>query len=172
MLTAQVLLAGQVVLAHLDSCATHCFLSSEMSRELTERGYPPQTSPVVFEVTQGNPLCDSTKVHYLPMSIVRADGIISTWERCLFVVADAGAPYIICYAVLRLGGIVNYEPPAAYIDQLMQLRHMAAHRPTAPPAGASARLITTADMLGPLYHSPVTTTTGMALETEAYIPVV
>ena len=172
MLTAQVLLAGQVVLAHLDSCATHCFLSSEMSRELTERGYPPQTSPVVFEVTQGNPLCDSTKVHYLPMSIVRADGIISTWERCLFVVADAGAPYIICYAVLRLGGIVNYEPPAAYIDQLMQLRHLAAHRPTAPPAGASARLITTADMLGPLYHSPVTTTTGMALETEAYIPVV
>ena len=172
MLTARVLLAGQVVLAHLDSCATHCFLSSEMSRELTERGYPPQTSPVVFEVTQGNPLCDSTKVHYLPMSIVRADGLVSTWERCLFVVADAGAPYIICYAVLRLGGIVDYEPPATYVDQLMRCAHIAAHRPTAPPAGTSARPITTADMLGPLYHPPVTYNTGSALKTEASSPVV
>lgn len=40
MLICEVLLGGQLRTAHLDSCATHCFVSSNMSRELAGRGYP------------------------------------------------------------------------------------------------------------------------------------
>ena len=120
-LTCEVLLAGKVLTAHLDSCATHCFVSSDTSEKLTNRGYPPTNSPITFEVTQGRPLCDTDRVHYLPLSIVREDGRVSTWDECLFLVADAGAPVIICNTVLKLGGIVSYDPPAGYVNLLSQL---------------------------------------------------
>ena len=119
-LVSEILLANKVVTAHLDSCATHCFVSSSMSRELKERGYPPTRGSITFEVTQGQPLCDSNLVHYVPLSIVREDGKISTWDSCMFIVADAGAPIIICNTVLRLGGIVKYDPPDGYVDMLKQ----------------------------------------------------
>ena len=119
-LVSEILLANKVVTAHLDSCATHCFVSSSMSRELKERGYPPTRGSITFEVTQGQPLCDSNLVHYVPLSIVREDGKISTWDSCMFIVADAGAPIIICNTVLRLGGIVKYDPPDGYVDMLRQ----------------------------------------------------
>ena len=38
-LVATVLLANQLTTAHLDSCATHCFVDSAMSRKLSARGY-------------------------------------------------------------------------------------------------------------------------------------
>ena len=117
-LICEILLASKVVTAHLDSCATHCFVSSSMSRELKDRGYPPTRGSVTFEVTQGQPLCDSNLVHHLPLSIMREDGKISTWDSCMFIVADAGAPIIICNTVLRLGSIVKYDPPAGYVDVL------------------------------------------------------
>ena len=121
MLICEVLLGGQLATAHLDSCATHCFVSSSMSRQLTARGYLPIASDTMFEVTQGKPLCDSDRVHLLPLSMAREDGIISTWDQCLFIVADAGAPIIICNTVLRLGGIVKYDPPTGYADALSRL---------------------------------------------------
>ena len=121
MLICEVLLGGQLHTAHLDSCATHCFVSSRMSRELSGRGYPPTTSQTTFEVSQGQPLCDSSLVHLLPLSMVREDGRISSWEECMFIVADAGAPIIICNTVLRLGGIVKYDPPNGYADTLLRL---------------------------------------------------
>ena len=121
MLICEVLLGGQLATAHLDSCATHCFVSSSMSRQLTARGYPPIASETMFEVTQGKPLCDSDLVHLLPLSMAREDGTISTWDQCLFIVADAGAPIIICNTVLRLGGIVKYDPPTGYADALARL---------------------------------------------------
>ncbi len=113
-LVATVMLAKQLTVAHLDSCATHCFVNSATSKQLTERGYPALQSPILFDVHQGNPLCVTSTIHLLPLSIVREDGSVCAWEQCLFLVADAGAPVIICYATLRLGGIIKYEPPAAY----------------------------------------------------------
>ena len=134
MLICEVLLGGQLATAHLDSCATHCFVSSSMSRQLTARGYPPIASDTMFEVSQGQPLCDSDLVHLLPLSMAREDGIISTWDQCLFIVADAGAPIIICNTVLRLGGIVKYDPPTGYADALSRLA-TTEHRKLATPGG-------------------------------------
>ena len=114
MLTATVLVAGELKTAHLDSCASHCFVSSAMSSQLTARGFPRVKSPVCFEVTQGKPLCDTNQVHLLPLTMIREDGTQCTWESCMFLVADAGAPIILCYTLLRLGGIIAYEPPAGY----------------------------------------------------------
>ena len=68
---------------------------------------------------QGNPLCVTSNVHLLPLSIVREEQSICSWEQCLFLVADAGAPVIICYAALRLGGIIRYDPPRDY-EQLLE----------------------------------------------------
>ena len=165
MLTAQILLAGQLTQAHLDSCATHCFLSSSMSRQLAERGYPPSVSPITFEVSQGKPLCNTQRIHRLPMSIAREDCSISTWDDCLFVVADAGAPVIIGYAALRLGGIVKYEPPSGYIELLSQYAHASNQQHEAPRAGGAPSV---AEMLGQLYHPPSRILTA-SLNTEAVI---
>jgi hypothetical protein len=92
MLVARVLIAGELQEAHLDSCASHCFVSVAMSAHLTTRGYPPIVAPVCFEVKQGNPLCDTNLVHFAPLSIVLESGAVCTWDNCLFLVADAGAP--------------------------------------------------------------------------------
>ena len=40
MLVKGVLLAGELVSAHLDTCATHCFVSEQMSKRLHKRGHP------------------------------------------------------------------------------------------------------------------------------------
>ena len=165
-LTAQVTLAGQITLAHLDSCASHCFVSSNTSAELTRRGYPAFSSPITFEVMQGNPLCNTRRIHYLPLTLVREDGQISHWDRCLFVVADAGADVIICNEVLRLGGIVEYEPPTRYIDLLAQFANMPGFRHTA--AGADAAPAAAADMLGPLYQAPRTSSPSQAMHTVVF----
>ena len=86
MLVARVLIAGELQTAHLDSCASHCLVSSAMSQHLTAIGYPPVTSPVCFEVKQGNPLCDTDLIHFAPLSIVLESGAICTWDNCLFLV--------------------------------------------------------------------------------------
>ena len=122
-LVATVLLANKLTTAHLDSCATHCFVDSAMSRQLSARGYPLIQSPVLFDVHQGNPLCVTSNVHLLPLSIVREDHSICSWEQCLFLVADAGAPVIICYSALRLGGIIKYDPPPDYEQLLDEQRN-------------------------------------------------
>ena len=138
-LIAQVLLAGKLTSAHLDSCATHCFVDHHTSKELSERGYPSFTSPVEFDVRQGNPLCSTSLVHYVPLSIMREDGTINTWDECLFIVANAGAPVIICYAALRLGGIIRYEPPAGY--ERLLAAHSSGRTPRPPRRMRAAEII-------------------------------
>jgi hypothetical protein len=68
---------------------------------------------------QGNPLCSTNQVHHVPLSLVREDGSICAWDDCLFLVADAGAPVILCYPLLRAGGIIRYEPPDGYEELLL-----------------------------------------------------
>ena len=152
-LTCEVLLAGQVKTAHLDSCASHCFLSSRTSKELASRGYPSVTSPITFEVSQGQPLCDSNRVHYLPLSIVREDGRISTWNECMFIVADAGAPIIVCNTLLRLGGIMKYDPPQGYASLLAKLSSsdLLGHRSATQGA---RRILPTNDAQSSFYQAP------------------
>ena len=120
MLTAKVLLANEVHTAHLDSCSTHCFVSSDMSAYLSTKGYGAQQSPIRYDVVQGNPLCSTKRVHYVPLTMVREDGTTCTWDRCLFIVADAGAPIILCNPLLRQGSIIRYNPPDGYENILRQ----------------------------------------------------
>jgi len=120
MLTAKVLLANEVMTAHLDSCATHCFVSSDVSVYLSTKGYTVEKSPIRYDVMQGNPLCSTKRVHYVPLTMVREDGTTCTWDRCLLIVADAGAPIILCNPLLRQGGIIRYNPPDKYESILRQ----------------------------------------------------
>jgi hypothetical protein len=165
MLIARVLIAGELQEAHLDSCASHCFVSSAMSQHLTSIGYPPVLSPVCFEVKQGNPLCDTNSVHFAPLSIVLESGAVCTWDDCLFLVADAGAPIILCYSLLRLGGILSYEPPQGYERMLMRAAGMMnananASRPVARTGTQSPPFATMRG--GTYYHAPSSTTPPVA----------
>jgi hypothetical protein len=115
--------AYELTTGHLDSCATHCFVSSAMSDYLRTKGYPPTNSPIRYDVVQGNPLCSTRQVHYVPLSLVRDDGTTCSWRRCLFIVADAGAPIIICNPLLRAGSILRYDPPSGYERLLLNTLH-------------------------------------------------
>jgi len=118
MLVAQVMLAGKQETAHFDTCATHCFVSKRFARRLAQRGHEEQRASVVFDVSQGNPLCSTRSILYMRLSIVREDGRVCTWLQCLFIVADAGADLIIAKAILDKGDIVKYRPPADYVHLL------------------------------------------------------
>ena len=50
MLIKNVLLAGKMVAAHLDTCATHCFISKNMSNRLIKQGYESIESNVEYRV--------------------------------------------------------------------------------------------------------------------------
>jgi hypothetical protein len=120
MLVKGVLLAGELTTAHLDTCATHCFLSKEMSRKLARKGHTPMESNVKYAVEQGNPLCITSQVHVLPLTMVSNSSNRVRWRAVLFIVADCGADVIICYPILRQGGIVDYNPPAGF-EALLRL---------------------------------------------------
>ena len=121
MLVRSVLLAGNTSAAHLDTCATHCFLSKNMSNLLKQQGFGSIESHVQYRVEQGNPLCVTSTVHVLPLTMANHDGGHVSWTAVLFVVADCGADIIICYPILRLGGIVNYNPPEGYASSLQAI---------------------------------------------------
>jgi hypothetical protein len=163
MLVARVLIAGELQEKHLDSCASHCFVSGAMSHHLTSRGYPPVVSPICFEVKQGNPLCDTNLVHFAPLSIVLESGAICTWDNCLFLVADAGAPIILCYSLLRLGGVLSYEPPHGY-ERMLKLAAGAANAnqlSSRSKSGTQAQHFATMRG-GTYYHAPSSTTPPIA----------
>ena len=118
MLVKNVLLGSEIVAAHLDTCATHCFLSRKVSQQLSKRGYAALRSSVQYNVEQGAPLCVTSTVHVLPLTMINAQGQPTSWRSALFVVAECGADVIICYSILSLGEIVDYDPPEGYTDQL------------------------------------------------------
>jgi hypothetical protein len=49
------------------------------------------------------------------------DGNLRVWDRCLFVIADAGADVIICWSLLNHGSILRYNPPAGYEGKLRSI---------------------------------------------------
>ena len=106
--------------AHLDTCASHCFVNEATSLKWAEWGHPAYNSPVRYAVSQGNPLCIASRVHILPLAMMQANGMEVRWTAVLFIVANCGADIIIGYPTLRLGGIVEYEPPSNYETLLAQ----------------------------------------------------
>jgi hypothetical protein len=123
MLVKNILLAQKITRAHLDTCATHCFVSTRMSSKLALRGYPPIRSHVEYNVEQGNPLCVTSTVHILPLVMAKPEYGSARWAAILFVVADCGADVIICYPILRSGGIIDYNPPEGYEARLLETGH-------------------------------------------------
>ena len=123
MLVKNVLLANKITRAHLDTCATHCFVSTRMSSKLASRGYLPIRSHVEYNVEQGNPLCVTSTVHILPLVMAKPEDGCTRWAAILFVVADCGADVIICYPILRSGSIIDYNPPEGYEARLLETGH-------------------------------------------------
>lgn len=78
MLVRSVLLGDSVQVAHLDSCGTHCFMSEAKAKEMQARGYPVMQSNAAFDVHQGNPLCVSSRIQVLPLSMVTEHGEMQT----------------------------------------------------------------------------------------------
>ena len=114
MLRATVSLGSDLPTVHLDTCATHCFISKMMSARLRDKGWPEYNSNIKYAVQQGNPLCITSTVQILPLTIARNDATVAHWNAVLFIVADCGADVIIGYPTLRCGRIVDYNPPEAY----------------------------------------------------------
>jgi hypothetical protein len=129
MLQKDVAIGTAVATAHLNTCATHCFLSHRASKIAIAQGYPAYHSKVRYRVEQGNPLCVATQVHVLPLTMIRNDGTAAFWEAVLFIIADCGADIIVGYPTLRLGGIIDYDPPHCYEDVLSAIA-----RGTPPPS--------------------------------------
>ena len=75
-------------------------------------------SNVCYKVQQGTPLCDSNRVHFLPITMINEEGNRIQWDFCLFIVADCGAEAIIGYPTLENGGIIKYNPPLGYQKHL------------------------------------------------------
>jgi transposase InsO family protein len=130
MLIRSACIGGIVLLTAFDSCATNCFVSENLSKELTELGHVPIHSPVAYDVRQGNPLCVTNLVHMIPVTLVSMQGRLVQWHMCMFIVANTGAEAIIGYPTLAAGGIITYDPPEGY-EQLLLLQAV-----DAPPVDA------------------------------------
>ena len=78
------------------------------------------TSSIRYDVEQGQPLCSSNSVHFLPVMLISEEGNMVQWEFCLFIVADCGAEAIIGYPTLEKGKIIHYNPPVGYEQHLQQ----------------------------------------------------
>ena len=88
MLRKEIAIGNTVATAHLDTCATHCFLSRKASAIAASRGYRAHKSKVRYSVEQGNPLCVTSTVHILPLSMIRNDNTVASWLSMLFIVSD------------------------------------------------------------------------------------
>ena len=114
MLIRSACIGGIVLPTAFDTCATNCFVSEKMSKELEEQGHEPIRSPVAYDVRQGNPLCVTNTVHMIPVTLINTQGYPVHWRMCMFIVANTGAEAIIGYPTLAAGKIITYDPPEGY----------------------------------------------------------
>ena len=113
----KILLGNAVVDGHLDTCATHCFVSSRYSRGMSERGnHPLPVKP--FPVGQGNPLPDVKEVHISSIWLISEEGQLVGLDAVLFLVCNTGADILIANNVLEYLGIFRYKPPSGYEQML------------------------------------------------------
>ncbi|MCE2767148.1 MAG: hypothetical protein LW628_09585 [Fimbriimonadaceae bacterium] len=114
----KIIVGSDVVDGHLDTCATHCFVSSRRSKQLNDKGYPPlKIKP--FPVGQGTPLPDATHVHLAPLWLISSEGRLVGFGTVLFLVSNTGADILISNNILDFLGILRYRPPSDY-EQILQ----------------------------------------------------
>ena len=118
-LIRKIIVDNEVVVGHLDSCATHCFVSIRKSAQLSKRGNVPfMITP--FPVGQGVPLPDATKAHLCSLWMVSSKGTLVGFDKVLFLVVNTGAEILIANNLLDYLGILRYEPPTGYEQILLQ----------------------------------------------------
>jgi hypothetical protein len=101
----------------LDTCATHCFVSSKRSLSLIASGFPViRIKP--FPVGQGNPLPDATQAHLAPLWLITQEGQLTGFGTVLFLVSNTGADILIANNILDFLGILRYRPPIGYEQTL------------------------------------------------------
>jgi len=114
----KIIVGSDVVDGHLDTCATHCFVSYHRSTLLQEKGYPPiKIKP--FPIGQGARLPDATTAHLAPLRLVTKDGQIVGFGTVLFLVSNTGGDILIANNILDFLGILRYHPPFGY-EQILQ----------------------------------------------------
>jgi hypothetical protein len=114
----KIIIGSDVVDGHLDTCATHCFVSSRRSKQLNDKGYPPiKIKP--FPIGQGTPLPDATHVHLAPLWLISTEGRLVGFGTVLFLVSNTGADILISNNILDFLGILRYRPPSDY-EQILQ----------------------------------------------------
>ena len=119
---------------HLDTCATHCFVSYKRSKILNDKGYPPlKIKP--FPVGQGAPLPDATHVHLAPLWLISTEGRLVGFGTVVFLVSNTGADILISNNILDFLGILRYRPPSDYEQTLQKeaKRLFIRHEKRAPP---------------------------------------
>jgi hypothetical protein len=103
---------------HLDTCATHCFVSHHRSTLLQGKGYPPiKIKP--FPIGQGARLPDATTAHLAPLRLVSKEGQVVGFGTVLFLVSNTGGDILIANNILDFLGILRYHPPMGY-EQILQ----------------------------------------------------
>ena len=113
----KIIVGNEVVNGHLDTCATHCFVSSTMSISLRRQGFPSiEIKP--FPIGQGEPLPDATQAHLAPLWLISQEGQLVGFGTVLFLVSNTGADILIANNILDFLGILRYRPPAGYEETL------------------------------------------------------
>ena len=113
----KIIVGNDVVDGHLDTCATHCFVSSKRSLSLIASGFPViRIKP--FPVGQGNPLPDATQAHLAPLWLITQEGQLTGFGTVLFLVSNTGADILIANNILDFLGILRYRPPIGYEQAL------------------------------------------------------
>lgn len=109
----KIIVNDDVVYGHLDSCASHCFISKQCSDEFARKGNRPiSISP--FPVGQGARLPDATTVHLCSLWLVSATNELVGFEKVVFLVVNTGAKVLIANNILEYLGILVYRPPPGY----------------------------------------------------------
>ena len=113
----KIIVGTEVVDGHLDTCATHCFVSTNRSAILSQQGYQPiKIKP--FPIGQGQPLPDATKAHLAPLWFISQEGQLIGFRTVLFLVSNTGGDILIANNILDFLGILRYRPPIGYEEAL------------------------------------------------------
>lgn len=115
----KIIVGPDVLDGHLDTCATHCFVSTQRSKILNDKGYPPiKIKP--FPIGQGAPLPDATHVHLAPLWLVSTERQLVGFGTVVFLVSNTGADILISNNILDFLGILRYRPPPDY-EQILRI---------------------------------------------------
>ena len=119
-LIRKIIFNDEIVDGHLDTCATHCFISKQCSKELSSKNnLPIQITP--FPVGQGSRLPDATEIHLCSLWLVSTKNEVVGFNKVVFLVVNTGAKILLANNILDHLGILKYHPPLGY-EKLLEIK--------------------------------------------------